>query len=179
MKINTIAAPVGALILLALYGPALAVPAMVVAETNLFVRPRAGAAALAGLPVGTMVDLQRCEQLSWCLIHAGGRKGWVPMAALFFEVAPETNAAGGFHEGGKSGGAPGQPKLVGSLQNLMGEDSGPKLVGGLQNLLGDQDSGPKLKKAPGVTVATSISRIPPHPAPDQAKLKVTVKHAND
>jgi hypothetical protein len=161
LKINAVLTPLGAVVLLALCGPALALPATIVSDTSLFARPRIGATELTGLPNGTPVDLLRCEQMMWCLIDTGGHHGWVPMASLAFDALPVPGAPGSSGAGGDSGGAGPQ---------------GPTLVGGLVDLLGGQSSGPQLAKLPGITVATRSS---PVKAADKAQLKTKPKYADD
>jgi hypothetical protein len=109
--------------LLSLAGPAIAAPAITLAEAGFAAGPGADYDISKTLAIGTHVDVVWCgTHENWCLVDIHNKRGWVPLASLTFKVphAVTLDADGANSNGGSTVAAGGarNPKAAEAVTEL-------------------------------------------------------------
>ena len=83
MRLSTLCAPLGAILLLATAAPGFAASATLVSSASWFDGPGAKYNKVSDLPAGAHVDVLWCGLPDhWCLVQRKGVKGWLQLADL-------------------------------------------------------------------------------------------------
>jgi len=91
--------------IISLASPALAAPAVTLAEAGFSAGPGTDYDISKKLGIGTHVNVLWCgTHENWCLVDIHNQRGWVPLASLNFKIPHAVTTDGGGTSGGGVGG---------------------------------------------------------------------------